>query len=315
MKDNQRCLLCKSRKFQTLSVQQDRMFHLPGEFIYKKCVSCKLVFLSPQPDSKTLQKHYPTKEYFAYNKEGKGGTPGSIREYVIKHSYKPTLLSILLKFLLSTDFAIPQYREKGKILDLGCGTGDILALLKKLGWDVYGIDIDKEAVKIAKSRGLKNVRLGTYEDVNAYPDRYFDAIRLYHVIEHVDNPFLCLKLLHKKVKIGGTIFLSTPNFDSPLRKLFGRYWPHFDAPRHLFLFTPQTLAKGAEKSGLSVKSIEYNCIHGLTGSLKHFADDLLKRENNFLYTLPALLIFYPIEWLLAKLRLGDTFTMQLIRKS
>lgn len=313
MRENQRCPLCKSRKFQILYVTPDRMFQLPGEFTYKKCVSCELVFLDPQPSIKVLQEHYPTKKYFAYNRWGKVGLLGSVREYVIKHSYKPTLLSRILKFVSNTGFSIPQYRQKGKILDLGCGTGDILILLKSLGWDVYGIDINKEAIKTARSRGLKNVQVGTYEDVNVYPDRYFDAIRLYHVIEHLDNPFLCLKLLHKKVKVGGKIFLATPNFDSPLRKLFGRYWAHIDAPRHLFLFTPRTLGRSAENSSLSVESIEHNCTHGLITSLNYIVDELLKRRNNF-FTLPVILIFFPIEWLLAKLRLGDTFTMQLVKR-
>lgn len=314
MKKSWRCPLCQSRKSKILYATFDRMFLLPGEFIYKKCVSCELVFLNPQPSDKVLREHYPTKQYFAYNKKGKSGLLGSVREYIIEHSYKPTPLSRVLKFVSNTGHAIPQYQQKGKILDLGCGTGDILILLKKLGWDVYGIDIDKEAIKIARSRGLKNVHVGTYEDINLYPDGYFDAIRLYHVIEHLDNPFLCLQLLHKKVKLGGKIFLTTPNFDSPIRKLFGKYWANIDAPRHLFLFTPQTLKKIAKNCKLVVASLEYNSAHGLTGSLEYFMNDFLRGKTHFFSTIFVILIFYPIEWLLDELCLGDTFTMQLVRQ-
>ena len=104
--------------------------------------------------------------------------------------------------------AIPQKPriKKGKILDVGCGSGDTLALLKKLGWDVYGLEIDKNAVKVARERGLVNVKLGGYEKIASFPNNYFDSIRLYHVIEHIPDPRACLKLIYKKLKPGGRLY-------------------------------------------------------------------------------------------------------------
>ncbi len=246
MKVISKCLVCQSTKFRQLYTSPDRMFDLPGSFTYKQCISCGLAFLDPQPDEKTLQKHYPTKHYFAYDKEGKGGVIGRIREYLVKHIYQPTLLSRVLKSLLNTTFATPVYREGGKILDVGCGTGDMLILFKELGWEAYGIDIDKKAIQLAKSGGLKYLWVGTYKDVDEYPDNYFDCIRLYHVIEHINDPSLCLKILYKKLKPQGELFLCTPNFKSPIQKVFGTYSFALDTPRHLYIFTPQSLARIAK---------------------------------------------------------------------
>ena len=147
------CFLCKSTKFRTLYASPDRMFNIPGLFVYIKCISCGLVFLDPQPDKETLRKHYPTEHYFAYDKEGKGGVIGSIREYLVKRIYKPTFLSKILLFIFHTTFATPSYRQRGKVLDVGCATGDMLVLLKDLGWDTYGIDIDEKGSELQKNEG------------------------------------------------------------------------------------------------------------------------------------------------------------------
>jgi 2-polyprenyl-3-methyl-5-hydroxy-6-metoxy-1,4-benzoquinol methylase len=311
MKKNTRCFLCQSTNFTTLCATSDRMFNLPGNFIFKQCISCSLVFQDPQPSKSLLRQHYPTHGYFAYNKKGKGGLLGNIREYIIKKTYSPTLLSRILAYLSNTNFAIPRYRKGGKILDLGCGTGDILILLKDLGWDVYGIDIDKKAIQIGRKRGLKHLRKGTYKTVNAYPDNYFDVIRLYHVIEHVDNPMACLQILYKKLKFGGEVFLSTPNFDSPIRKIFGKYWSSFDAPRHLFIFTHRTLRKAVKQYNFNIHLMQSTSALGLAGSLQYLMNDLFKRKGNFLSNLLMITAFFPIEWLLNRINMGDSFTMQL----
>lgn len=310
MKKLKKCLLCHGTTFLVLHKMSDRMFSINGEFTWKKCRFCGLAFLDPQPSNTTLRLHYPSKGYFAYNKEGKTGLYGKIREYIIKHTYSQTLFSRILRSITNTTFGIPLYKKDGKIVDVGCGTGDILVLLKDLGWSTYGIDIDKNAIHIAKSRGLINVRFGTYKTLGSYPDNYFDVIRLYHVIEHLDNPLACLQLLYKKIKPGGLIILSTPNFASPIRKLFGTYWSNFDTPRHLFIFTPETLVKAVKLSKLHVVKIEYTSASGIAGSMQHFINTKIRRRVQFFGTLPIVLFFHPIEWILDKLEMGDMFTIQ-----
>lgn len=304
------CIICGSSKFIPLYETRDRMFNLPGEFSVKKCSSCSFVFLDPQPSGPQLKKYYPTKKYYAYNKGDKKGFFEILREYLVKNYYSPTFLSKIVTLFIKNVPAMPSSPKNGKILDLGCGTGDTLILLKKLGWNTYGIDIDKQAISIGINRGLKNVKLGTYKDLATYPDNYFDAVRLYHVIEHLDNPALCLSLIRKKLKKNGELILGTPNMESLMSKIFKHYWYNLDSPRHLFLFSPRTLKKLAEKEGYLVKNIEFCSAGGLAGSLQYYIGDVFGKKVNLINNLSAVLLLYPIEWFLDKLSLGDIFSLK-----
>ena len=307
------CIVCGSSKFSFLYEAHDRMFGLSEKFFLKKCNECSLAFLDPQPSEHQLKKYYPSKKYYAYSKGDTKGFFGTLREYLVKKYYSPTFLSKIITLFIKNVPAMPSYIKNGKILDLGCGTGDTLALLKKLGWDTYGIDIDKQAISIGINRGLKNLKLGTYKDIATYPDNYFDAVRLYHVIEHLDDPALCLSLIRKKLKKNGELILGTPNMQSFTSIIFKSRWYNLDSPRHLFLFSPRTLGKLAEKEGYLVKSIEFCSAGGLAGSLQYFFEDVFGKKINLINNLPAVLLFYPIEWFLDKLSLGDVFSLKVTK--
>lgn len=304
------CIVCKSKKFTFQHLSKDRMFNLPGEFSIKKCPSCSLVFLDPQPVGLQLKKYYPSKKYYAYNKDDAKGFFEILREYLVKNYYSPTFLSKIITLLIKNVPAMPSNPKNGKILDLGCGTGDTLVLLKKLGWDTYGIDIDKQAISVGIKRGLKNLKLGTYKDIATYPDSYFDAVRLYHVIEHLDNPALCLNLIRKKLKKNGELILGTPNMQSFTSILFKSRWYNLDSPRHLFLFSPRTLGKLVGKEGYLVKNIEFCSAGGLAGSLQYYIEDVFGKKINLINNLLVVLLLYPIEWFLDKLSLGDVFSLK-----
>lgn len=289
------------------------MFGLAGKFFLKKCNQCFLVFLDPQPVGSQFKKYYPSKKYYAYNKNDTKGFFEILREYLVKHYYSPNFLSLLITTFIKNVPAMPSYCRNGKILDLGCGTGDTLVLLKKLGWDVYGIDIDENAISVGKKRGLDNLKLGTYKDIVTYPDSYFDAVRLYHVIEHLDNPALCLSLIKKKLKKGGELIIGTPNMQSFTSLIFKSRWYNLDSPRHLFLFSPRTLRMLAEKEGYLVRNIEFCSAGGLAGSLQYFFEDVFGKKINLINNLPVVLLLYPIEWFLDKLSLGDVFSLKVTK--
>lgn len=286
------------------------MFDLQGEFYVKKCNKCSIVFLDPQPDQDLLKKYYPSKKYYAYNKNKKKGLFEAFREYLVRHYYSPDLFSLFISTFIQNVPAMPSFVKNGKILDIGCGAGDTLLLLKELGWDTYGIDMDSRAIENAKKRGLTNLELGTYKDLSRYPDNYFDAIRLYHVIEHLDDPSLCLSLIKKKLKNNGELIVGTPNIKSFVGTIFKSRWYNLDSPRHLFLFSPSTLKKLLEKEGFGVKKIEFCSTGGIAGSLQYFFRDILNKKIDLIHKLPVVLLFYPLEWFLNKLRTGDVFVVR-----
>ena len=193
---------------------------------------------------------------------------------------------------------------------MGCGSGKTLALLKELGWDVYGLEIDKNAVQIARERGLVNVKLGGYEKIANFPDNYFDSIRLYHVIEHIPDSQACLRLIYKKLKPGGEIILGTPNTDSVVSKMFGKFWYNLDIPRHLFLFSPNTLSTIVKTEGFSQLSVVFCSSDGLGRSIIYTLNEIFKKKmDTNKYTL-LFVILYPIEWILDKLKTGDIITLR-----
>lgn len=290
------------------------MFDIPGLFDVKRCHQCGLVFLDPQPSQEILKKHYPRQQYYSYKMEisGLSGLISQFRSYLVKHYYQPTILSRLFSLIVQGVPAIPQKPRKwpAKILDVGCGSGKTLSLLKKLGWDVYGLEIDKNAVKTARERGLVNVKLGEYEKIADFPNNYFDCIRMYHVIEHISDPRNCLQLLHQKLKPGGEVILGTPNAGSAVGKLFGKFWYNLDIPRHLFVFSPPTLSTLAKNEGFSHLSIVFCSSDGLGRSIIYTIGDILKKRIDTNKFTLLFFILYPIEWILDKLKTGDIMVVR-----
>lgn len=304
----EQCMLCKRKQFTRLFSSKDRMLGIPGKFFVKKC-TCGLIFLDPAPNQNSLKMYYPSGKYYAYNSEEDTSFFGRLREFLIQHYYKQNMLSKIVAAVIHNVPAMPSWKENGKILDVGCGTGDTLLLLKKLGWNVYGFDIDKMALKIAKKRGITHVFHGSYEDIARFPDNYFDAVRLYHVIEHLDKPDLALRIIRKKLKKYGELILGTPNVNSITARLFGKYWLNLDSPRHIFLFAPNTLRKLLVKEKYDITSVDFCSGGGIVGSIGYALSELLKKKINLVNNMWLVLLFYPVEWIFDKFKIGDIFVM------
>lgn len=314
MKKLNACNLCGSSESIPLYSGSERMFGYGGKFFIRKCSKCSLVFLDPQPLELQLKKYYPSHDYYIYNRSKKKGPIELIRDYLVAHYYSPNFLSSIIATFIKNVPAIPSYVKNGKILDLGCGTGDTLVLLEKLGWEVYGMDMDKRAISTGKKRGLKNLKLGTFRNLDQYPDNYFDAIRLYHVIEHLDDPSFCLSLIRKKLKKRGELVMGTPNIESLMSKMFRSYWYNLDSPRHLFIFSPDTLRKITQKNGFLVNKIEFCSAGGIAGSIQYLIDGFFHKRVDLVHKFSIIVLFYPLEWVLDKFHLGDVFTIRAIKK-
>ena len=297
------CNVCEGRQWNYLYETRDRMFDLPGTFSTYRCSRCGLLRLAPGLSQKKLVSYYPPRQYYSYVPEGKLSPLWKFRTFLIA---RRAILARILTVLIHVP-AIPKFRSGGKILDIGCGTGDTLVQLKDLGWNVYGVDIDKEAVAIAKRRGLTRVRFGSYTTIRNYRDGYFDVIRLYHVIEHLDNPDLLLRLAYKKLKHGGELIIGTPNADSLISRLAGRYWYNLDSPRHLFIFSPSTLERMLTKHTFTISYLDYCSIGGIVGSIQYYLRDTLGLTKKIIYNAWIIVLFYPVERALDWLRLGDIF--------
>lgn len=137
--------------------------------------------------------------------------------------------------------------HKGKLLDIGCGSGGLVERLNRLGWDSQGIDPDPQAVEIARSLNRPVSRAGVEELPQMANE--LDAATLFHVIEHIHDPIKVLQDVHHLLKPGGRVVLVTPNARSLVSRIFGRHWRGLEPPRHLQVFTRRSLARALKEAG------------------------------------------------------------------
>jgi 2-polyprenyl-3-methyl-5-hydroxy-6-metoxy-1,4-benzoquinol methylase len=147
---------------------------------------------------------------------------------------------------------LPVKRE-GRLLEVGSGGGDNLRTLQDIGWVVEGVDFDPKAVETARRKGL-HVRQGILEE-QQYPDEYFDAVTMSHLVEHVHDPLQLLRECRRVLRPGGRLVVVTPNIASVGHRLFSAAWLPLDPPRHLHLFSPRALFSLADRAGFQNKRV------------------------------------------------------------
>jgi len=262
--------------------QQDRLFGAWGSWDFKQCSNgkCGVVWLDPMPLTRDIGKAY--KDYYTHLPGDKTSSPGLMRKmhefmrlgYLDwKYNYQAGRWSHLKKIVARGVFLLPFRRGAmdervrflsaipgGRLLDVGCGSGEWLVFMRNLGWDGDGVDWDQAAVEMARGKGLK-VGCGAVED-QAYPEGCFDAITLNHVIEHVPDPEATLAECARVLKPSGTLVILTPNIDSFGYRVFRENWRGLEPPRHLHLMSPDSirvlLARvGFPKTQVSTRNSSY----------------------------------------------------------
>ena len=150
-----------------------------------------------------------------------------------------------------TDFPLKYLpiEHRGRLLDLGCGSGDLLGVMTRLGWQVEGVDNDPEAVEVARRNGFE-VRMGSLHE-QRFPDASFDAVVMSHIIEHVHHPLELLTEVHRILKPERRLVMATPNAHSLGHRMLGARWPLLDPPRHLQVFTPRALEALVRAAGFN----------------------------------------------------------------
>jgi 2-polyprenyl-3-methyl-5-hydroxy-6-metoxy-1,4-benzoquinol methylase len=132
------------------------------------------------------------------------------------------------------------FRKTGRVLDVGAGAGLFLASARSAGWEVAGVEIVEYGPVYAKRHFDIDIMCGTLQDSN-FPSGHFDVVMLQDTIEHVLDPRGLLEEVHRILRPGGAVILSTPNFDSLSRRLFGKRWALISPAEHVHLFTLRSL--------------------------------------------------------------------------
>jgi len=233
------CNLCGANDTELVYVEKDRLMKLPGAFRLVRCKQCGLLYINPRPTREEIKYYYP-REYGPYNI-----TPQDEPSWITRldHSYGYWKRARLVK---------AAHPQGGRILDVGCAMGNFLQMMTRFGsWELYGLDISAGATQYARERYGLSVFTGELAEAG-YPDSYFDVVTMWDVMEHVHDPASTLTEVHRILKPGGLFLLRVPNVDTWDARLFGPYWVGYDAPRHLFVFSPATLRSLLRKAGFQV---------------------------------------------------------------
>ena len=234
-----KCPLCKSGLF--LNHLEVTDYSISKEkFILCKCSHCSFVFTNPRPDIDSIGKYYEFEDYISHQDKSNN---------ITNRLYK-IVRNITLKNKI--DWINTFHPYKGKLLDIGCGTGYFLKTAKKNGWSTTGIEPNDGAKTIAKS-----VDIDVHSDIEELQDgKKYDAITLFHVLEHIHSLRMTTKRIVKKLKSSGTLFIAVPNIDSWDSNYYKQYWAAIDVPRHLYHFDQNTFQKLAEEMGLKIVEIK-----------------------------------------------------------
>lgn len=192
----------------------------------------------PQPESENLGRYYESDDYISHT-DGKRS--------LFEKGYQ-LVKNIALKNKLN--LINSQSPSKGKILDIGTGTGDFLAIAKSNGWETVGFEPSKKAKTIAQQKGVTFVK-----ETSELSDNSIDVITMWHVLEHVPDPSAQIKELKRLLKPNGTIIIAVPNFNSYDAKIYGDFWAAYDVPRHLWHYSKTSIKLLFEKEKLELKKI------------------------------------------------------------
>ncbi|MGQ9805322.1 MAG: class I SAM-dependent methyltransferase [Chlorobiales bacterium] len=198
-----------------------------------------LIFLNPRPTAETIGKYYEPIDYDPFI---------SLKQMP---SFQDRLYTALRRFITLRYKAASvlkranfQSGERYRALDIGCATGDFSTELKRhakhVKLDLYGIEMSEKAVRFAQEENELYAKQGELLTVDFNVE--FDLITMWHVLEHILRLNETMEKLHRILKPSGLLVIAMPNPDSWDARHYSKFWNGYDAPRHLYHFTPKVFA-------------------------------------------------------------------------
>lgn len=261
-----------------------------SEFNYFRCADCNSISLKPIPDN--LKNYYPEKYY---------EIPSSVEELasgVHVERYKIDLLKLFI--------------TRGRILEIGPATGGFLYLAKEAGFEVQAIEMDARCCRFIRDKLMTSV-LETDDAIAGMREALpCDVIALWHVIEHLPDPWPTLEAACKKLNPNGFLVVAAPNPEAFQFKLLKRYWAHVDAPRHLSLIPLNFLLEKVSGFGMDLclgttkdsGSLAWN-LFGWQYSLSNLSSHVLMKKALRKFGRIVGKLLYPLE---SREGLGSTYT-------
>lgn len=235
--ENTACPVCGNNSFKKIIKCIDHMV-TGEEFDLVQCNQCGFIQTYPIPTIDKIGKYYQSENYISHTNTNKG-LINQIYHFVRKKTLKGKL------------DLINSLTKKGKLLDVGCGTGYFLKECKEDGWGIVGMEPDPSARALASEITGEKIK-NDIKEIN----ETFDIITLWHVLEHMHNLKESIEKLKSLLKPNGKLIIAVPNCESYDAQTYGQYWAAYDVPRHLYHFTKDTMNKLITNNGMKIKEIK-----------------------------------------------------------
>ena len=212
-------------------------------FPIAECSGCTLRFTQNVPGPECIAPYYKSEEYISHTNTSKG---------LINRLYQ----FVRSRTMVSKRKLIQQSTglSKGDLLDVGSGVGTFVHIMKQAGWQVTGLEPDAGARKVAAQ--VYNTTLTDITQFYDLPAASFDAITLWHVLEHVHELQQYIQQLKTLLKENGKLFIAVPNYRSKDAAVYKDHWAAYDVPRHLYHFSPRSIEVLMEKNGMKVAAFK-----------------------------------------------------------
>lgn len=235
---NTNCLVCGNTQFTPFLSCKDNTVS-QETFMIVSCSSCGFKFTNPRPDDSVIGNYYKAESYISHT-NSKKGIVNKLYHYVRNYTLKSKIKMV------------SGFVSRGTILDYGCGTGMFLSAIKNAGWETYGMEPDDDARKIASESG--NNVFSDKGRINTYiTDKKFNAITLWHVLEHVTDMPETLTFFKTRLNKDGVLIIAVPNHASYDAQHYKEFWAAYDVPRHLHHFDIKSMTSLVEKAGFKLQ--------------------------------------------------------------
>jgi 2-polyprenyl-3-methyl-5-hydroxy-6-metoxy-1,4-benzoquinol methylase len=185
-----------------------------------------MLITHPQPDLDILGKYYESADYISHTDS---------KRSLFEKAYH-IVKSIALKNKRNLINSLQP--NKGRILDIGAGTGEFLSVAKQNGWETIGVEPSDKAKQIAINKGISFVAT-----LSELENHSFDVISMWHVLEHVPDLDHQIKELKRLLKPTGSLIIAVPNFKSFDAQHYGKFWAAYDVPIHFWHFSKTAIQK------------------------------------------------------------------------
>ena len=236
------CPVCSSYNLQQVFTSKD--YTVSGEkFELCKCEGCSVIFTRDVPAQEAIGAYYASQNYISHSNTQKGFINS------LYHKVRAVTLTAKRKIIVKHTGV-----KQGKLLDVGCGTAAFLNEMKMAGWAVTGLEPDELARKNAMQ--LFGITPESSEEIFNLPHKSFDAITLWHVLEHVHQLQQYVAQLQLLLKDAGRLFIAVPNYTSYDAAHYKAHWAAYDVPRHLYHFSPDSMQFLMQQHTLEVIDIK-----------------------------------------------------------